>query len=72
MQIRKAAEDSRTPQPCGSNGTLGKRASVLECGCPLPLRAARLANGLPAQSAFASFAAAILIFFLCSHRNKLQ
>src|SRR5207249_10971496 len=29
----KAAEDSRTPKPCGISTGLKSRASVLECGC---------------------------------------
>ena len=35
--IQKAAEDSRTPKRFAHSGALGGRASVLECGCPLPL-----------------------------------
>jgi len=33
----KAAEDSRTPKSGGMSRHVGQRASVLECGCPLPL-----------------------------------
>src|SRR5437868_12811094 len=33
----KAAEHSRTPKPCGIRMRLGRRASVWECGCALPL-----------------------------------
>src|SRR5207245_1287055 len=33
----KAAEGSRTPRPSGARCALEKRASVLECGCHLPL-----------------------------------
>jgi hypothetical protein len=32
-----AAEDSRTPKPSDKRKSRGSRASVLECGCPLPL-----------------------------------
>jgi hypothetical protein len=37
IALGKAAEDSRTPKPCEMAMISGKRASVLECGCPLPL-----------------------------------
>ena len=36
----KAAEGSRTPKPSAAQCALEKRASVLECGCPLPLSSA--------------------------------
>jgi hypothetical protein len=34
---RTAAEGSRTPRPAGITERVEPRASVLECGCPLPL-----------------------------------
>jgi hypothetical protein len=34
IALGKAAEDSRTPKPCGMAMRSSKRASVLECGSP--------------------------------------
>src|SRR5947209_8088008 len=41
----KAAEDSHTPGPGGNACGMGTRASVLECGCPLPLSVPVLLTG---------------------------